>query len=93
MKLQPLGNKVLVEYIVEEEVTKGGIILNSSPKRKVKAKILAVGSGVKIPSPVNVGDLVIVDKYSGQEITLDEINYVIFNADDIIARIDDDKKD
>ena len=94
-KFQPLGNRVLVRRIEETESLKGGIILPDSAKKKQEqVEVLALGSGAKdkdgnvIPFPVKVGDIVLMDKYSGQEVTIDGEEYVIARADDIIAIIE-----
>ncbi len=94
--LKPLGNRVLVQRLEQEETFKGGIILPDSAKKKQEtAKVITVGSGQKtkegtlIPMPVKVGDLVLMDKYSGQEVTVDDEDYVIVKADEIIAIIEE----
>ena len=90
--IKPLGDRVLVAHIEQEEKAKGGIILPDSAKeKKTKAKVIAIGTGKKdkegkmIPMPVSVGDVVLLDKYSGQEVTIDDEEYLIVKADDIIA--------
>ena len=94
--LKPLGNRVLAQRLEPEEKMKGGIILPDSAKKKQEnAKIVAVGTGKRLddgktlPMPVKVGDIILMDKYSGQEITLDDEEYVILKADDIIAIIEE----
>ncbi|MBS0625925.1 MAG: co-chaperone GroES [Verrucomicrobia bacterium] len=94
--LKPLGNRVLVQRLEPQETLKGGIILPDSAKKKQEtAKVVAVGPGTKtddgkvIPAPVKVGDIVLMDKYSGQEITLDDEEYMILKGDDIIAIIEE----
>jgi chaperonin GroES len=96
IKLQPLGHRVIAQRLEKEATLKGGIILPDSAKKKQEtAKVLAVGKGKlnkdgqMIPCPVNVGDVVLMDKYSGQEVTLDNEEYVILNADDIIAIVEE----
>jgi chaperonin GroES len=93
--LKPLGNRVLVQRLEAEETVKGGIILPDSAKKKQEtAKVIAIGSGKKLedgktlPMPVNVGDVILMDKYSGQEVTVDNEEYMILKADDIIAIIE-----
>lgn len=93
--LKPLGNRVLVQRLEAEETMKGGIILPDSAKKKQEtAKVIAIGSGKKLedgktlPIPVNVGDVILMDKYSGQEVTVDDEEYMILKADDIIAIIE-----
>ena len=90
--LKPLGNRVLAQRMESEEKLKGGIILPDSAKKKQEtAKVVAIGTGTTttdgklIPIPVQVGDTILMDKYSGQEVTIDDEEYVIVKADDIIA--------
>lgn len=92
--LKPLGDRVLVQRSEVSETLKGGIILPDTAKKKQEtATVIAVGSGTTtsegkhIPIPVNVGDTVLMDKYSGQEVTLDGEDFVILRANDIIAII------
>lgn len=95
VKLKPLGNRVLVRRLAAEEKLKGGIILPDTAKKKQEqAEVIALGAGKKdkngvlIPMPVKVGDIILMEKYSGQEVTLDEEEYVILRADDIIAIVE-----
>lgn len=94
-KLKPLGNRVLAKRLDAEEKMKGGIILPDTAKKKQeKAVVVAIGTGKKdksgnlIPFPVKVGDKILMDKYSGTEVTIDEDEFVILNADDIIAIVE-----
>ncbi len=94
-KLKPLGNRVLAIRQEPEEAVKGGIILPDSAKKKQEtAKVVAVGPGKKdkagccIPMPVKEGDLILMDKYAGQEVTIDDEEFIIVRADDIIAIIE-----
>ncbi|PCI92597.1 co-chaperone GroES [Candidatus Aerophobetes bacterium] len=92
IKLRPLGNRVIGKRLEQEETLKGGIILPDSAKKKQeRVEILAVGKGKTnkdgsiTPCPVKVGDTILMDKYASQEVTLDDNEYVIVNADEIIA--------
>ncbi len=94
-KLQPLGNRVLLKRLPAEEKLKGGIVLPDSAKQKQeRAKVIAVGPGKKdksgqlVPMPVQVGDVVLMEKYSGQEVTLNDEDFIIVKADDLIAIIE-----
>lgn len=94
-KLRPLGNRVLVRRLETEEKLKGGILLPETAKKKQEqAEVIATGPGKKdkngalIPMPVKTGDVILMEKYSGQEITLDDQEFVILKADDIIAIIE-----
>lgn len=96
IKLKPLRDRVLVKRLEAAETLKGGIILPDSAKKKQEtAKVLAVGEGQKdkegkiIPMPVKIGDLILMDKYTGTEVTLDDEDYVIVRADDIIAIVEE----
>lgn len=94
LHVRPLGSRVLVQRLEQEETLKGGIILPDTAKKKQEtAKVVAIGTGTttaegkEIPIPVKVGDTILMDKYSGQEVTLDDEEFVIVRADDIIAII------
>jgi len=96
MTLRPLGQRVIAQRLEKEETLKGGIILPDTAKKKQETvKVLAVGPGKAgkdgklIPCPVKVGDVVLMDKYAGQEVTLDDEEYLILQADDIIAIIEE----
>lgn len=93
--LKPLGNRVVAKRLEQEESLKGGIILPDTAKKKQEtAKIVAIGAGATtkegktIPMPVKVGDTILMDKYAGQEVTIDDEDLVIVRADDIIAIIE-----
>lgn len=92
VSLRPLGDRVLVRRLEAEKTLKGGIILPDTAKKKQEsAEVIAVGEGKKdkegklIPLPVAIGDVILMEKYSGQEVTLDDEMYVIVRADDLIA--------
>ena len=94
-KLKPLGNRVLVKRLEQEEKMKGGIILPDTAKKKQEtATVVAIGTGKKdksgnpIPFPVELGDKILMEKYSGQEITIEGEELVILRADDIIAIVE-----
>ena len=96
IKLQPLGHRVIAERLEEKQTFKGGIILPESAKKKQETmRVVAVGKGKLgkdgqwIPCPVKEGDLILMDKYSGQEVTVDHEEFVIINGDDIIAIVEE----
>ncbi len=96
MTLKPLGNRVLAQRLEAAETVKGGIILPDSAKKKQEtARVIAVGPGKRLddgkvlPVPVKENDLILMDKYSGQEVTVDDKEYIIVKADDIIAIIEE----
>ena len=94
MKLNPLADRVVVKMVEVEETTKSGIILTASAKEKPQiAEVLAVGPGALkdgaiVPMSVKVGDKVITSKYSGTEIKLDGVEYVIVSEEDILAIVE-----
>jgi chaperonin GroES len=94
-KIQPLGNRVLVRRLEASQTTKGSIILPDTAKKKQEmTEVIAVGPGKKTPEgkmvvpPVKVGDIILVDKYAGQEITLNDEELLVVRGDDIIAIIE-----
>ncbi len=95
MSLKPLGNRVVVEPIEQEDITAGGIVLPETAKEKPqKGKILSVGpgdrddEGKRIPMDVKEGDTVLYAKYSGTEIKLDGKKLLILRENDILAIVD-----
>lgn len=94
-KLRPLGNRVLVRRLEAAETLKGGIILpDTAKKQQESAEVIAIGPGKKdkegkeIPVAVKVGDIILMEKYSGQEVTIDDETFVIIKADDLIAIVE-----
>jgi chaperonin GroES len=92
LSLKPLGNRLVVEPLEQEEVTAGGIVLPETAKEKPqKGKVLAVGPGERdedgdrIPMDVKEGDSVLFAKYSGTEIKLDGKKLLILRESDILA--------
>ena len=94
MTLEPLGDRVVLKFLEAEEKTKGGIILASAAKEKPQvAEIIAVGpgevvDGERVPMDVKVGDKVILGKYAGTEVKLDEEEYVVAKQSDILAIVE-----
>lgn len=95
LNLRPLGSRVVVEPIEQEEVTAGGIVLPETAKEKPQqGKVLAVGPGDRdedgdyIPMDVKVGDRVLFAKYSGTEVKVDGKKLLILRESDILAIIE-----
>ncbi|MBA7466384.1 10 kDa chaperonin [subsurface metagenome] len=93
IKLQPLGDRVVVRPSSEEDVTKGGIILPDTAKEKPqRGVIIAVGpgrldeEGKRVPMEVKKGDKVIYSKYAGSEIKQDDEEVLILRESDILAK-------
>jgi len=92
IKLKPLGNRVVVEPIEQEEITAGGIVLPETAKEKPqRGKVLSVGPGERdddgeyIPLDVKEGDTVLFAKYSGTEIKVDGKKLLILRESDLLA--------
>jgi len=92
LKLKPLGGRVIVEPIEQEDMTAGGIILPETAKEKPQeGKILAAGpgdrdeDGERIPMEVQVGDKVLYAKYSGTEVKMDGKKLLILRETDILG--------
>jgi chaperonin GroES len=95
MSVKPLGDRVLVQAIEQDEVKKGGIIIPDTAKEKPQeGKIIAVGTGKRddngklIPFEVKKGDRVLISKYGGTEIKIDGKDYLIMREDDILGVIE-----
>lgn len=89
LNIKPLGDRVLVEPALAEEMTSSGIIIPDTAKEKPhKGKVVAVGNGKKDePLTVGVGDEVLYGKYAGTELTLEGKEYLIMRESDIYAVI------
>ncbi len=90
MKLQPLGNRVVVEPMTSEESTKSGIIIPDTidKEKKAEGKIIAIGDGEKILKlNLAIGDRVLFGKYSGEDVKVEEIEYKILSHEDVLAKM------
>lgn len=91
MTIKPLADNVVLRATAAEETTKSGIVLTSASKEKPQiAEVVAVGpggmvDGKEVPMTVKPGDKVIVAKYSGTDIKLDNEEYTIVRVSDILA--------
>jgi chaperonin GroES len=95
MNVKPLGDRVLVQAIEQNEVKKGGIIIPDTAKEKPQeGKVVAIGTGKRdengklIPFEVKKGDRVLISKYGGTEIKVDDKEYLIMREDDILGIIE-----
>ena len=93
VKLQPLGDRIVVRPIEREEVTKGGIVLPDTVKEKPQeGKVLAAGpgrlseDGKRIAMDVKVGDVVLYVKYGGTEVKIDGEELMILRESDVLAK-------
>ena len=93
MSLKPLGDRVIVKAVEQEEVTASGILLPDTAKEKPqRGVVLAVGEGrwadgERLPLEVSEGDEVIYSKYGGTEVKLDGEDVLILSEHDILARV------
>jgi len=89
--LRPLGDRIVVEPMKQEDVTESGIVLPDNAKEKpMKGTVLAVGNGrlekgQRIPLEVSVGDVVLYNKYAGTEIKHDGKELLIMRESDVLA--------
>jgi len=96
LKLKPLGNRVVVEPVEQEEITAGGIVLPETAKEKPqKGKVLSVGPGDRddkgkyIPMDVKEKDTVLFAKYSGTEIKVEGKKLLILRESDLLAIVEE----
>lgn len=94
-KIRPLGDKIVLEQMEEDEVTKSGIVLPESAKEKPqKAKVIAIGpgkttdDGKTIPVGIKVGDIVLYTQYGPTNIKLDGKEYLIVSESDILGVVE-----
>ena len=92
--IQPIGDRILVQPMEENEQVKGGIIIPDSAKEKPQnAKVIALGTGKtdkdgkKVPIEVKVGDIVLISKYGGTEVKLDGEKFTLLREDDVLGII------
>jgi len=95
MSLRPLGDRVVVKAIEQEERTAGGIVLPDTAKEKPQqGEVIAVGSGKlldngeRVPLEVKAGDRIIFAKYGGTEVKVKEQDYLILRDTDILAIVE-----
>jgi chaperonin GroES len=96
MKIKPLGDRLVVERIEQEDKTAGGIIIPETAKEKPKqAKVIAVGAGAKdengkrIEMDVDVGDIVLFTQWAGSEVKIDGKEYLVLKESDVIGIIEE----
>ncbi len=94
MKIKPLADRVVLKNVETEETTKSGIVLPGSAKEKPQAaEVIAVGpggvvDGKEVTMYLKPGDKVIYSKYSGNEIKLDDQEYLIVRQSDVLAIVE-----
>ncbi len=95
MRIKPLGDRVVIKVLANEETTKSGIVIPDTAKEKPQeGEVIAVGSGrvlengQKVELEVKVADRVFYSKYAGSEIKLDGQEYLILNERDILGIVE-----
>ena len=94
MKLKPLGDRLIVKAVEDEETTASGLVLPDTAKEKPqKGKVLAVGDGriedgERIPLDVAEGDEVLYSKYGGTEIKVDGEDLLVLRESDVLAKVE-----
>lgn len=94
MTIKPLGDRVVIKMLESEETTKSGIVLPGSAKEKPQiAEVVAVGPGTvedgkEIKMELKVGDKVLISKYAGTEVKLDDQEYTILRQSDVLAIVE-----
>lgn len=94
VRFNPLADRVLVKRLDPEDIVRGGIIVPDSAKEKpMEGRVIAVGTGritdagKRVPLDVKRGDRVLIGKYSGTEVKLDDEEHVILREDEILGVI------
>ena len=94
MKVKPLHDRVLIKREEPSDKKKGGIIIPDTAKEKpLEGKVIAVGSGKvddhgkRVPMEVKAGDRILIGKYAGNEIKIDDVEHVIVREDEILGII------
>ena len=92
LKIRPLGDRILVKRLEEQETVRGGIIIPDTAKEKPQeGKVIAAGNGKvgddgkKIPLDVKAGDKILFGKYSGSEVKIEDKEYLIMREEDVLA--------
>ena len=94
MTIKPLGDRVVIKMVEAIETTKSGIVLPGSAKEKPQiAEIVSVGpggivEGKEVTMQVKAGQKVLISKYSGTEVKIDDVDYTILRQNDILAIVE-----
>jgi chaperonin GroES len=95
MKVRPLNDRVLIKRLDAKEMVRGGIIIPDSAKEKpMEGEVIAVGpgkldeTGKLMPMSVKAGDKVLVGKYAGTEIKIDEVEHIIVREDEVLGIVE-----
>ncbi|TWT66590.1 co-chaperone GroES [Allorhodopirellula solitaria] len=93
-RLQPLGERIVIQREERESTTAGGIVLPDSAQEKpARGTVIALGTGKQLddgsraPSQLNAGDRVLFSSYAGETIEIDDVEYLLMREDDVLAVI------
>ena len=94
IRLQPMGERIVVKRVESEETTAGGIVLPDSAREKpARGTVVAVGSGrllddgSRAESQLSDGDIVLFSSYAGESVEIDDVEYLLMREDDVLAVI------
>ena len=92
IRLQPMGERIVVKRVESEETTAGGIVLpDSAGEKPARGTVVAVGSGrllddgSRAESQLNNGDVVLFSSYAGEQVEIDDVEYLLMREDDVLA--------
>ena len=88
MTIKPLGDRVVIKMIEMEETTKSGIVLPGSAKEKPQVAEIVAVDGKDVVMQVKPGDRVLISKYAGTEVKMDNVEYTILKQGDILAIVE-----
>src|SRR6266508_130732 len=95
MKIRPLYDRILVKRLETQEIKKGGIIIPDTAKEKpMEAEVVAVGKGKineegkQLPLDVKKGDRILIGKYAGTEIKIDDVEHLILREEEVLAVVE-----
>ena len=95
IRLQPMGDRIVVKRVESEETTAGGIVLPDSAREKpARGTVVAIGSGrllddgSRAASQLSNGDVVLFSSYAGEQVEIDDVEYLLMREDDVLAVIE-----
>ncbi|HEY7840781.1 MAG TPA: co-chaperone GroES [Gammaproteobacteria bacterium] len=95
MKIRPLHDRVVVRRLEEERTSPGGIVIpDSAAEKPIQGEVIAIGNGKLLengdvrPLDVKKGDRILFGKYSGNEVKIDGVEYLVLREDDIMGVIE-----
>ncbi len=95
VRLQPMGERIVVKRVESEETTAGGIVLPDSAREKpARGTVVAIGSGKllddgsRAESQLKAGDVVLFSSYAGEQVEIDDVEYLLMREDDVLAVIE-----